>query len=213
MHPDLPGHGQDKTLLSTVTFAAYVDNVCHVVDVQPKPVVLVGHSMGGGIITQVAEHRPDKGKVLVFLTAELPLNGESMLEGLQQDTESLVFPNFVVSDDKTSGTFRAEVLRDVFYGDCSDADVTLARELLVPLPLAPLETSVQMSTANLGGGSSDLYRMSTRPGADTLDAEAVVYGSAVAASDFYGHQPLALFLSPWRVSGTFGRVIAERGAG
>ena len=110
--------------------------------------VLVGHSMGGGIITQVTEDRPDKVKVLVYLTAELPLNGESMLQGLQADTKSFAFPDFMVSDDKTSGTFRAEALREVIYDDCSDADVVLARESLVPLPLALLETSLRTSTAN-----------------------------------------------------------------
>ena len=112
--------------------------------------VLVGHSMGGGIISQVAEDLPDKVKVLVFLRAELPLNGESVLQGLQADAKSLAFPNFVVSDDKISGTFRAEVPREGFCRDCSDADVTLARALLVQLPLAPHETSVQMGTANFG---------------------------------------------------------------
>ena len=71
--------------------------------------VLVGHSMGGGIISQVAEDLPDKVKVLVFLRAELPLNGESVLQGLQADAKSLAFPNFVVSDDKISGTFQWEM--------------------------------------------------------------------------------------------------------
>ena len=148
--PDLPSHGRDKTPLSDVTFAAYVDSVCHVVDAQPEPVVLVGHSMGGGIITQVAEDRPDKVKVLVYLVAVLPPNGESMMQGVQQDTESLLLPNFVVSDDQTSGTVRAEALREVFYGDCSDADVALARLLLVPQALAPVDTPVQTSAANFG---------------------------------------------------------------
>ena len=212
MAPDLPGHGQDKTPLSAGTFAAYVDSVCHVVDAQLEPVLLVGHSMGGGIITQVAEDRSDKVKVLVYLTAELPLNGESMPQGLQADAKSLLFPNFVVSGDKTSGTFRTETLREVFYGDRSDA--ALARALLVRLPLAGSSGNAGPDECRqLWAGSSGPHRMSARPGADTMDAEAAVHGPALSASDFDGHQPLALFLRPWRVSGAFGSAIAERNAG
>ena len=148
--PDLPSHGRDKTPVSEVTLAAYVDSVCSVVDAQPEPVVLVGHSMGGSIITQVAEERPDKVKVLVYVVAVLPLNGETMTQGIQQDTESLFPPNFVVSDDQKSGTVRAEGLRDIFYADCSDEDVALARTLLVPQALAPLNTPAHTSAANFG---------------------------------------------------------------
>jgi pimeloyl-ACP methyl ester carboxylesterase len=48
--PDLPSHGRDKTPVSTVTLQSYVDAVCAILDAQREPVVLVGHSMGGGII-------------------------------------------------------------------------------------------------------------------------------------------------------------------
>ena len=148
--PDLPSHGRDKTPLADVTLAAYVDSVCHVLDAQPESVVLVGHSMGGAIITQVAEDRPDKVKVLVYLVAGLPPNGETIIQGIQQDPESLLFPNVVVSDDQKSGTIRAEGLRDTFYGDCSAEDVALARALLVPQALAPLDTPARTSAANFG---------------------------------------------------------------
>ena len=148
--PDLPGHGLDKTPVSEVTLTAYVDSVCSVVDAQPEPVVLVGHSMGGGIITQVAEERPDKVKVLVYLTAALPPNGETMTQGVQKDCESLFPHNFVLSDDQKSGTVRTEALRDMFYGDCSDEDIALAKALLVPQAVAPLNAPAKTSAANFG---------------------------------------------------------------
>jgi pimeloyl-ACP methyl ester carboxylesterase len=148
--PDLPSHGRDKTPLSAVTLPVYVDSVCQVLDAQRELVVLVGHSMGGGIITQVAEYRPEKIKTLVYLAAALPRNGESMLQAVQQDTESLVVPNFVLSADQSSATFRAEDLREAFYADCSDEDVALARAMLVPQALAPPGTPVHTSAANFG---------------------------------------------------------------
>ena len=69
--PDLPSHGRDKTPVYAVTFQAYVDTVCDILDAGRNPVVLVGHSMGGGIIKEAAEYRPDKIKTLVYLTALL----------------------------------------------------------------------------------------------------------------------------------------------
>ncbi len=78
--PDLPGHGKDKTPVADVTLQLYVDSVCKLLDAQREPVILVGHSMGGGIITQVAEERPERIKWLVYLAAALPRNGQSMFE-------------------------------------------------------------------------------------------------------------------------------------
>src|SRR5262249_28170193 len=75
--PDLPSHGRYKTPLSAVSLQAYVDRVCQVLDAQREPVILVGHSMGGAIITQVAEYRPAQIKTLVYITALLLKNGEA----------------------------------------------------------------------------------------------------------------------------------------
>jgi pimeloyl-ACP methyl ester carboxylesterase len=148
--PDLPSHGRDKTPLAAVTLAAYVDCVCQVIDAQREPVILVGHSMGGGIITQVAEERPDKVKVLVYLAALLPPNGAPMTHGMQDYPDSLVLRNVVLSDDKSSATLRTEALRETFYADCAAEDVALARLLLVPQAQAPLNTPIQTSAANFG---------------------------------------------------------------
>jgi pimeloyl-ACP methyl ester carboxylesterase len=68
---DLPEYGQDKTLLREITLATYTKRVCETLDAQAEPVILVGHSMAGIVITQVAEERPEKIKTLVYLTAFL----------------------------------------------------------------------------------------------------------------------------------------------
>ena len=52
---DLPGHGRDDTPIAQVTFEAYCNKLREVVEAQPEPVILVGHSMGGRVVTQVAE--------------------------------------------------------------------------------------------------------------------------------------------------------------
>src|SRR5437868_467724 len=77
---DLPGHGQDKTPLREITLATYTKRVCETLEAQVEPVILVGHSMSGIVITQVAEERPEKIQTLVFLTARLLQNGQSVFQ-------------------------------------------------------------------------------------------------------------------------------------
>lgn len=148
--PDLPSHGRDKTPIAAVSLQVYVDSVCRILDAQREPVILVGHSMGGGVITQTAEYRPDKIKTLVYVAALLPRNGESMLQIVQRDTESLLLPNTVFAEDQRSVTFREEALKEVAYGDCSEEDMALVKALLVPQAVVPLTTPITTTAANSG---------------------------------------------------------------
>jgi len=149
--PDLPGHGEDKTPIPEITLQCFVDRVCQALDAQSEPVILVGHSMGGVVITQAAEYRPDKIKTLVYLCAFLPRNGESLLQLAQQDTETLILPNLILNEAEGYHAVKAEAIREVFYHDCRDEDVAWARSLLVSQEaLAPVATPVQTSEANYG---------------------------------------------------------------
>jgi len=148
--PDLPGHGKDKTPISAISLQSYTDHVCQILDVQPEPVVLVGHSLGGGIITQAAEYQSDKIRILVYLAAFLVCNGESMSQVLQGDKESLILPNLVLAKDQSHSMVEEKSLKHVFYDDCSDEDVALAKALLVPEPTAPSITPVHTTQHNFG---------------------------------------------------------------
>ncbi len=148
--PDLPGHGRDKTPIPEISLQAYVDRVSQILDAQSEPVILVGHSMGGVVITQTAEYRPAKIKTLVFLCAYLPQNGESLLQLVNMDTEALILPNLIMAEDQSYATFRDEGIKEAFYGDCSDEDVARAKSLLVPQAAAPVATPVNTSAEKFG---------------------------------------------------------------
>lgn len=76
---DLPGHGNDKTPMATVTLDDYVQKIVRVAKAQTGPVILVGHSMAGVAIAQAAEVLgTEKVAKLVFLDAFMPKNGESV---------------------------------------------------------------------------------------------------------------------------------------
>lgn len=150
MAPDLPGHGSDRSPISEVSLRAYADRVVKVLEAQSEPVVLVGHSMGGIVISQAAEYRPERVKTLVYVCAFLLRDGESLLQIAQGDTEALVLPNLVMTDDQSSATVRDEAIKEAFYGDCSDEDVARAKSLLVPQAAAPFATPVRTTAENFG---------------------------------------------------------------
>jgi len=148
--PDLPGHGEDKSSIPEITLKAYTDRVCQVLDEQSDPVILVGHSMGGVVITQTAEYRPEKIKKLVYVTGFLLQNGEFLLQHAEPDTEALVLPNLIMSEDQSHATVKEEALKEAFYGDCTDEDVEFAKSHLVPQAAAPLATPVSTTEENFG---------------------------------------------------------------
>jgi pimeloyl-ACP methyl ester carboxylesterase len=137
---DLPSGGIDATPAPTVTLQAQADRVIALLDTLPAPVVLVGHSAGGPVISTVAEARPDKIAKLVYLTAYLLPVGSSILSAAAQDPGSLVTANLIIGPNGIS--VRLEAVRDVFYGISGDADVALARSLLKPIGFMPTNTAV-----------------------------------------------------------------------
>lgn len=148
--PDLPGHGSDKTPIPAISLQAYTDRVCQILDGQSETVRLVGHSMGGIIITQAAEYRPEKIDALVYLAAYLPRNGEAMYQMAEADKESLAAANTLVAEDQSYATIKDEAIKEVFYGDCSNKDVMQAKSLLVPQAVAPVLTPVNTTQGNFG---------------------------------------------------------------
>jgi pimeloyl-ACP methyl ester carboxylesterase len=113
---NLPSVTQE--LPSTATFADDVACVVEAIDRAQTPVILVGHSYGGMVITQAAVGRDDVAH-LCFVTA-LVLDVGQSLAG-EDDTR---IPDWVdLTDDRGASKPRDPVFQ--FYGDV-DADVAKA---------------------------------------------------------------------------------------
>ena len=87
--------------------------------------MLVGHSRGGIVISEVAERLPKQVGMLVYLTAFLLRDGETLLEVAQTADSSLVVPNLVVSADQSSMTVRDDAAAQAV--ERIRADVIVAR--------------------------------------------------------------------------------------
>lgn len=76
--PDLLGMGADPTSLAGVTLASWADQIAKVVEHEADPVILVGHSRGGIVVSEVAERVPDRIATLVYVSGSLLASGESV---------------------------------------------------------------------------------------------------------------------------------------
>jgi pimeloyl-ACP methyl ester carboxylesterase len=147
---DLPGHSDaDNARAGTVTSNDYVAAARAAVEATAQPVILVGHSMGGVVITQTAEAIPDRIAALVYLSAYLPENGRSLLT-YSQDPESKLGPGLVIDQEHGVGTISKDTMRAAFFNDTAEADAEAGLARLRPEPLQPFATPVTTTAENFG---------------------------------------------------------------
>ena len=148
---DLPGHGRDDTPITQVTFDAYCNKLREILEAQPEPVILVGHSMGGRVITQVAELRPDKIKTLVYVAGILLRNGEDTAPEDPDADETLSERSMITSDDGMFQILHADAMRELLFHDCSDEDAGMAMALLESRQASqPMTIPMRLAEENFG---------------------------------------------------------------
>ncbi len=147
---ELPGHGSDQTPLPGANLDAYVAKVGAAVDSAAKPVVLVGHSMAGMVITQVAELKADKIKKLVYLAAYLPKDGQKLLDMALTDADSHTGKTAKIDEKNGIADIPKEALQDDFLADGSPAAVAKLQANYRPEPLAGFVAPVKTTAANWG---------------------------------------------------------------
>src|SRR3984957_19019325 len=79
--PVLTGLATDQSRLSPdITLGQHVEDVSVELSKSPDPVILVGHSYAGMIISGVVETHPTQVRRLVFLDAFIPEDGQNVLD-------------------------------------------------------------------------------------------------------------------------------------
>ncbi len=165
---DLPGHGIDAqfpasylqtpqnlgslaTEVSPLAGLKQDDYTNHVLKIirglaaaGSGPVILVGHSQGGGTITAVAEAAPALIKRLVYLTAFVPVKFDAIIAYLSRPelaTGAEVQPLFAgdpaviacvrINHNSTDPVYIAQA-KKAFYADATDAQFKAVVNLLTP---------------------------------------------------------------------------------
>lgn len=149
--PSLPAHnGGIKAILPwLVSLDDYVDSIIRLIDSNSEPVILVGHSMGGIVITQVAERCPEKIKKLVYVCAFVPPSGKS-LGDLAPEVSPIQPADQKVNLLRGGVAMKPDRTQDIFYNKCVDADVKFANSRLCLQPIRPFSTAVKWTTEKFG---------------------------------------------------------------
>lgn len=160
---DLPGHGltaripvsynaiaqnpaavgTEVSALAGLSLNDYRDMVLKVIRGLTRdgsgPVILVGHSSGGGTITAVAEAEPALIKRLVYLTAFAPVKLPTILDYLSLPSfATSEVPPLFAADPAVVGAARINYIasyaaaKSAFYADVADAPFAAVANLLTP---------------------------------------------------------------------------------
>jgi pimeloyl-ACP methyl ester carboxylesterase len=148
--PDLPSMGADITPPSVITLDYWARFVADLIEAQSQPVVLAAHSRGGIVASRAAELVPARIRKLVYVAAYLLPAHATLAAEARRDTDSLIPANMIPATSGLTCTVSAGVIREAFYGRCSEADYAFARERLSPEPLKPLVTPLEITAENFG---------------------------------------------------------------
>ncbi|SHG44608.1 Pimeloyl-ACP methyl ester carboxylesterase [Chryseolinea serpens] len=146
---NLPGHGSDNTAITGISLKLYVDEVKKAIGVKQN-VVLVVHSFGGIVGSQVAEQIAPQIKKIIYIAAYVPKNGESLLSLAQTDAESHIGKSLIVDEKAGIATVRKEGVADVFMADAPAQVADYVSNTIKPEPLAPLATPVTLTDGKFG---------------------------------------------------------------
>jgi pimeloyl-ACP methyl ester carboxylesterase len=143
VYDDLTARGYAVSIVQNplTSFADDVAATQRVLNRQDGPVILVGHSYGGSVITEAGTDPKVAG--LVYVAAFAPEIGQSTLD---QYAEIPPPPNFVPEEQPDDFAYlNAERFRAGFAGDTSEADAAFLRDAQVPIAMAALAAPVTVA--------------------------------------------------------------------
>lgn len=147
--PDLPGHGNGFDLTQQ-TLENYRDHIVALLDQVSSPAVLVGHSMSGAILSMVAEKCPEKIHRLVYVSAYLVPNGQSLATLMQKDTESEAAKFSKKLPDAAAVLMSEDGLRTAVYNGCDAEDINAAIIRVHPQAITTFTTEIHVTDEKFG---------------------------------------------------------------
>lgn len=148
--PDLPGMGYDRRRHGSDPLGDWTNFVVELASSAREPVTLVGHSLGGVVISEVAERIPDALHRLVYLTAFLLQSGQSLADVASRYPEVGPARAFRPADVDGEVIVDPDQAVGIFYNETSPAEAAAAVNRLVAQPLAAFAKPVTLTTERFG---------------------------------------------------------------
>ncbi|BBD97021.1 alpha/beta hydrolase [Sphingobium amiense] len=147
---NLPGREGNPMPAGEVTLDAYQKAVAQVIAGETKPVILVGHSFGGFVISAEGEAEPEKIKTLVYVAAYLPLDGQSLLGLATTDAGSKAGEALIIDKDKGIAGIKYEARAGLFANGAPAPVGDAVAKGIVDEPLPPLTMPVHLTADRFG---------------------------------------------------------------
>lgn len=147
---ELPGHGADNTATYTLNIDVYRDKVIQDISSVNEKVILVGHSMGGMVISAVAEKIPSRINKLVYIGAFLPANGQALTDLAYSDPDSKLGRLLIPSADKLTLDVKADSLTYLFINDGASGVKQQVIDQYRAEPAIPFTSKVTLTEENFG---------------------------------------------------------------
>lgn len=150
--PDLPGMGGTEQELRAVTLQGWADfavELCK--QARQKPVILVGHSRGGLVVSQAAETAPDAIDALVYICAMMLPDGMSRAQFKDMEGPNPAFDAIISPVCNGAGTAVDEKKAPAVFAQLSPKGlVEQAMRRLVAEPHGPRSTPLHLTPARFG---------------------------------------------------------------
>ncbi|MBC8240290.1 MAG: alpha/beta fold hydrolase [Alphaproteobacteria bacterium] len=148
---DLHGSSGGTQSVTNITLESYVETVVKAINSLDHSVILVGHSMAGAVISQVAERLPEKIEKPIYVAAFLLNSGDSVIEAMQRDPDGEFLPELIFSKDQSSARATEQTWRSKAFHDVKEERILKALPLVdVAQATEPFIAKVMVSKEKFG---------------------------------------------------------------
>ncbi len=128
---DLPGRGKRPADLAAVTGESSAAAAASDIErAGLTDVILVGHSMAGITLPRIADRIPERLERLVFVSCTVPLQGQTVLETLDPDLQSMA-SEMEIGETLSNG-FGEQQAREMFCNDMDEQQTKFVLDNLCP---------------------------------------------------------------------------------